>query len=244
MDLLEKEILEFLDGKIGNYGIWFKDLVSEESFGFFENEVFLAASVNKLPIMLAFYQAVEAGRLEEGQVYTLRDEDKQEGTGSMQSAPAGTKYFYEELIRLSGIESDNTANKVMLDIVGFNNVKQSLEAMGLERTLIDKNTTTPWESGRIFELVFKDELLNKENSEKFFNFLTNTFFEDRIPAGVPEGIRVAHKIGNYGGVYNDCGIVFGQNPYVLCILTKPVGQNEAKEVLPEISRIVWRFISQ
>lgn len=242
-DALKKKILTFLDDKEGNYGIWFKNLATDESFGIQENEEFLAASVNKAAIMMVFYQAVEDKTLKEEQAYLLKEDDKQEGTGSMQGAAAGSKYAYKELVRLMGIESDNTAAMVLLDIVGFNKIKQSLEKIGLEKTLIDKNTTTPWESGRIFELTFKGKLINKTNKEKFFKNLTNTFFEERIPAGVPEDVKVAHKIGTNKGIYNDCGIVFTETPYVLCILGNDINRQEAEKVLPEISKIVWQFIS-
>lgn len=42
---------------------------------------------------------------------------------------------------------------------------------------------------------------------------------------------VAHKIGNYYRYYHDIGIVYGENPYILAILTKDIGElsNEALE---------------
>lgn len=240
---LEAKILKVLGDKKGSYGLWFKNLKTEESLGIKENQVFKAASVNKVPIMMAFYQAVEEGALREDQVYELKAEDKQEGTGSMNSASPGTEYSYKELVRLCGIESDNTAAHVLFKIVGIKKVKKLLEETGLEKTLIEDNLTTPYETGRLFEEVYKGKILKKENQEKFFDFLTDTFFEERIPAGVPQEIRVAHKVGTEVGIYHDCGIVFAKEPYVLCILNDAVIEEEAKEALPEISRLAWESIS-
>jgi beta-lactamase class A len=69
--------------------------------------------------------------------------------------------------------------------------------------------------------------------------LTGTIWEDRIPAGVPEGIRVSHKVGTEIGVLADAGIVFAPKPYVLVIMSKDVLEKEAKQALPEISRVIW-----
>lgn len=240
---LEAKILKVLGDKKGSYGFWFKNLKTQESFGVKENQEFRAASVNKVPIMMAFYQAVEEGALRENQVYKLKAEDKQEGAGSMVGAAPGTEYSYKELVRLCGIESDNTAAHVLLNITGFKRVQKILEEADLEKTLMEENLTTPFEAGRLFELAYKGKILKKENQEKFFDFLTDTFFEERIPAGVPQEIRVAHKVGTNVGIYNDCGIVFAREPYVLCILSDTVIEEEAKEVLPEISRLAWESIS-
>jgi len=71
--------------------------------------------------------------------------------------------------------------------------------------------------------------------------LTTTAFESRIPAGVPEGIRVAHKIGNEVGVISDAGIVFiPDKPFVLVILSQGTNEVIAKEKFPQlVNEIYW-----
>jgi beta-lactamase class A len=72
-------------------------------------------------------------------------------------------------------------------------------------------------------------------------FLTKTGFEDRIPAGIPKEVRVAHKIGTEIGVFSDAGIVFSQKPFVLVIMSREAKESEAKEVLPKIAKAVWEW---
>ena len=242
---LLRSIALLLEETQGKYGIYINDLVEKENFGINESEVFVAASVNKIPIMITFYQQVEKGELKEDDVYQLEQNDIQDyGTGIMRYANPGKKYTYSQLVELIGKQSDNTAAFVLENIIGRENVQDLLDKLEMRDTSMEENTTTPKEIGEFLAKLYDGELLKKENTQKIFAALTDTDFEDRITLGVPKGIKVSHKIGNEIQTYNDCGIVFGSNPYVLCILTSEVAENEALEIIPKISRLVWGFESQ
>ena len=58
---------------------------------------------------------------------------------------------------------------------------------------------------------------------------------------MPEGVKVAHKIGNETNSFSDAGIVFGKEPFILVIISKEALEKEALEALPEITKIVWGF---
>jgi len=81
--------------------------------------------------------------------------------------------------------------------------------------------------------------VNRENREELLSYLTKTAWEERIPAGVPEGVRVSHKVGTEIGVIADGGIVFAPKPYILVIMSKDVIEKEAKELLPRISGLIY-----
>ena len=49
----------------GEYGIYYFNLLKETEFGINEDSIFTAASVNKVPIIVAFYQGVERGEAKE-----------------------------------------------------------------------------------------------------------------------------------------------------------------------------------
>lgn len=239
---LEKSINFLIKNLQGVYGIYVYQLNSQDDFGINENRVYTAASVNKIPIMVNFYQQVEKGLIKEDKDYILARKDIQDyGTGQMRYQPLGTKYRYQQLIELAGQKSDNTAAYVLGKIVGLKTIQANLIKLGMKNTSLKDNTTTPKEMGKYFVKLYQGELLNEENKEKIFQALTKTDFEQRIPQGVPDKVRIAHKIGNEIQVYNDCGIVFNSNPYVLCILSDKVKQAEALEVIPKISRLIWEF---
>jgi beta-lactamase class A len=188
-----KQIRDLIQPLSGTYGVYVYRLEDRREYGVNEDQIFPAASLNKLPVMVAAYQQSEKGKLNLETKYTLKEEDKIEGAGLLQNKPAGSQYSYRQLIEYMAQNSDNTAFKIMRQIVGETIVEQ----------------ITPREVGEIFQKLYQGELINQEDKEELLQFLTKTNFEDRIPKGVPEEVRVAHKIGTLTGVYSDAGIVYG-----------------------------------
>jgi len=63
---------------------------------------------------------------------------------------------------------------------------------------------------------------------------------DRIPAGLPPGMRVAHKTGEITGIRHDAAIVFAAPPFVLVVLTRGASSPEAGSALiAEITRQLY-----
>jgi len=68
-------------------------------------------------------------------------------------------------------------------------------------------------------------------------------FNDKIPAGLPPGVVVAHKTGDIVGIHHDAAIVYppGESPYVLVVLTSGfVKEEEANHFIANLSREVWQ----
>ncbi|MFC1711088.1 serine hydrolase [Patescibacteria group bacterium] len=240
---LINSVLMLTDNLAGVYGLYFYNLETGETVVINENQSFTAASVNKVPIMVNFYQEVENERLDEDEIYSLKKADVQAyGTGQMRYQKLGTRYTYSDLFELSGKFSDNTAAYVLLQLIGVGKIQNRLNNLKMDNTSIKENTTTPKDMGSYFVKLYQDKLINSKNKEKVLTALTDTEFEERIPKYLPDNIRVAHKIGNEVNTYNDCGIIFGSPDYVLCLLTKDVKQDEALVVLPKISFLLWQYV--
>ena len=70
--------------------------------------------------------------------------------------------------------------------------------------------------------------------------LERQHFNDRIPAGLPEGTRVAHKTGEITKIQHDAAIVFAERPYVLVIFVR--GLQDARKgsaLAADISRVIY-----
>jgi len=242
---LERSISLLVEDLSGTFGVYFYQLDKEQALGIDQGKSFTAASVNKLPIMVSFYQAVEKGEINEEEKYILKSKDVQDyGTGSLRYQQIGTSYTLDKLIQLTGKESDNTAAYVLEKLIGRETIQAGLDKLEMTKTSMRDNTTSPEEMGQYLVKLYRGELVSSVNKEKILTALTATDFEERIPQGVPQGIDVAHKIGNEVQVFNDCGLVLSSRPYVLCLLSKEASQDEALEVIPKISRLVWEFNSQ
>ena len=65
---------------------------------------------------------------------------------------------------------------------------------------------------------------------------------EKIPAGLPPGTKVAHKTGEITAVSHDAAVVYppGRKPYVLVVLTKGIREGAASSALiADVSRLVW-----
>ncbi len=225
----------------GEYGIYVFNLTTKQGYGVNEDEIFPAASLIKLPVFLTLYQEAEAGRIDLETKYTLKNSDKQAGAGGMQYKPAGTVFTYRQMAELMGKQSDNTAVFVLRKILGDQKIQSTIDNLGMTKTSLSKNETSPQDLGLFFRKLYAGSIVSREHRDEILGYLTETFDESRIPAGVPEGTRVCHKVGTEIGIISDAGIVFSQKPFILVIMSENVKELEAKEVLPKIAKEVWEF---
>jgi beta-lactamase class A len=52
-----------------------------------------------------------------------------------------------------------------------------------------------------------------------------------IPAGLPAGLRIAHKTGQITRIQHDAGIVYAERPYVLVVLVGGIDDESAGAAL-------------
>ena len=74
------------------------------------------------------------------------------------------------------------------------------------------------------------------------NILFDQKFNDKIPAKLPENVRVAHKTGSITEISHDCGIIYPpeKKPYVLTVLTKSFkNPKKKKNCIADISKIIY-----
>jgi beta-lactamase class A len=223
----------------GIYGLYVINLSDGYSIGIYEDTVFQAASLIKLPVIAAAYMEEEKGNLDLETKYKLKNSDKVEGAGSLYQKPEGYEISYRDLIRLMGKQSDNTAFRIIRNILGDATINKAAIEIGMGKTSLAKNETTPKDIGIFFEKLWKGEILNTVHKDEILNYLTDTSFESWLAAGVPKEVRVAHKYGREVNVVNDAGVVFAPKPYVVVILSKGVVEREADENFPELSRIIY-----
>lgn len=225
----------------GVYGFYVYQLGAENQYGLNYQRVFPAASLMKLPVLLTLYQQVEIEMLDLEEEYILKEADKIGGAGVLQAKPAGEIYTYRQLAEFMGQYSDNTANNVLVKVLGRGEIQRTIDKLGMKKTSFDDYEMSLEDMGLFFKKLYRGQIVTNQHRKEIFEILTKTAFENRIPAGVPDEIRVIHKIGTEIGNFSDAGIVFAPEPFVLVISSENARESEAKEVLPEIARVVWEF---
>ncbi len=241
--LVLKKIQNLTQSSRGKYGFYIYRFKDKKSYGFYQSETFPAASLMKLPLILCLYQEVEKGKLSLETKYILQEKDKVLGAGILQGKPAGSVYSYRQLIEYMGQYSDNTAFKVIRRILGDEKIQKVIDDLGMSKTSLAEFETSPGDIGLLFQKVYEGEVISESHQSEFLKFLTKTAYENWLPAGLPQGIKIVHKIGKDQGTFSDGGIIFSSKPYVLVVTSKEAREDEANEILPAISRSVWEWES-
>ena len=238
----------------GAYGLYVINLEDGFLYGVNENEVFQAASLIKLPVMVAMYMEEEKGGLSLESKYKLKNEDKIPGAGSLYGKPEGYEISYRDLIRLMGKQSDNTAYNIAKNMLGARKINETISSIGMTKTDFVENETTLEDVGLFFQKLWEARLpapersdggqgsfISKESADELLEFLTDTAYEEWLAAGISNNVQVAHKYGREVHVVNDAGIVFANKPFIVVIMSKGVVEREADKVFPELARMVYEI---
>lgn len=232
---------ELLKPLRGEYGVFFQDLESGDSFSVNGSVKFSSASINKLPVLLTLYREAEKGVLDLGAEYKLQVGDKRGGAGSLQYKAVGYVTGYRGMAELMGKQSDNTAFNILSRILGGDKIQAVIDSLGMKNTSFADWETTPEDIGLYFRKLYREKIVSDKARDEILSFLTDTIWEDRIPAGLPKGVKVTHKIGTDVGVISDAGIVFAEKPFILVIMSQGANEIEANRALPEITRKIYEL---
>jgi hypothetical protein len=205
----------------GEWSIKINFLEEDFSWQRYSTRSMPGASLMKLPVVAAFYHQVEEGEY---------DLDEELSGKAMR-----------ELAEIALSQSDNQAWQMLENEIGEAKINSLMFEWGMNDTSIEDNTTTAEDINLFFTELYQGKILSTKYKEMMLTALTDTIYETEIPAGVPEGIRVAHKVGYLDDVVSDAGIIyFPDNPYVLVIMSDQTNFQEAKNKFPEIvNKLYW-----
>lgn len=247
-DELAKKISAIIDGEWNDYSIVVEDYSSPLVLKQSEGEIFVAASVNKVPILAALYYYVDKGEIDLDTNITLQAQDIQDyGTGSIRYEKPGTVYPVKTLAKLMIQKSDNTAAYILANhIIGFEKLNALMKQWGLIQTDLVNNKTSNQDMAKLFRMIYEGKVTNPAHTQEMLSFLKDTDFETRLPAGLPETATVYHKIGTEVGTIHDTGIISdGTITYYLGIFTNGTAEGEETDALmAKISKAVYDFLKK
>jgi beta-lactamase class A len=227
--------------------------------GLNEREEFTAASTVKVPLAMAAMKAVEEGKLQLSDRYTLNELDLNADFGELYKNGADHDFSLEELIRIMLEQSDNTAAIAVQNI---------LMNIGIADPLADVYAQFGWAYGdnvpgfgegttpnyvkinlktlsNMFLALYNATYNSPEHSEKILGYLAGSSFNNKIVAGVPERVPIAHKIGVSANdeTFSDCGIVYASNRhYILCVGSNGGDEKRAASFMAEISKAAYDYV--
>jgi beta-lactamase class A len=235
---------------MGRYGVVVFDPDSRGGVSVGGDEVFTAASVGKLPTLLALYREAARGELDLDDKISIRYEDyRSYGTGVLHNFAPGTEMTLRECAYYLVNKSDNTAWEMLDRHLGVENIQAELEGIGATGTDYGMGTTTPKDIFLMLEKISDPSFTDGELSGEMISAMTNTAFEDRIPAPLPPETRVAHKIGSYEDSFGDAGVVFYEDRdgverrYFIVVLSGGTAEGSARAAMQEMSLTAYEHLA-
>ncbi|MFM9266979.1 serine hydrolase [Tychonema sp. BBK16] len=237
-------------------GIFLVDVDSGSYLNFNGDVTFASASTIKVPILVAFFQAVDEGKVRLDQMLTLRAEDIAGGSGEMQDDTPGKKYSALEVARKMIVVSDNTATNMMINLLGGAEVlNQHFATWGLRATVLNNklpdlegtNTTSPKDLINIIAQIDRGNLVSVKSRDRIFQIMQQTKNDSLLPKGLGEEAIIAHKTGNINTLLADAGMVDLPNGkrYLVAVMVKhpPETEKPAQSLIRDISRMSYRYLN-
>lgn len=236
----------------GTVAVYFEDLTTGEWIGIEERTPFRGASLLKIVTIATTLRAISDGTLAFDTRLPLAPGNRDDRFGSLYDAQPNATFTVEELIAAAATSSDNTAANALHAATGMGAWWETFQGLGLPPIPLDENITYVAVTAKGYSTALRNlyysGYLRRRNSEYLLSLLAHTEFTDALSRGVPTNVPVAHKIGVYTvpndpsqKQYHDCGIVYTEHPYILCVLTHGIPEEEAKSHIARISTIVYTY---
>lgn len=229
------------------------DLDTGYNAGFNASKSMPAASTIKLPVMVSVFEELAAGRFDMNRRVTLEARDKDDGSGDLDYAVAGSSYSIEDLLSRMIDVSDNTATNMLIRLVGRRTINGEMRELGLGAThlLGDVRTggwsvrstlrTSPADLVHLLALMEKGELVDRWSSNEMIAILEADRINTLLPEPLPADVPIAHKTGSFFDTLNDAGIVFASDaPYAIAVMTTALpSQNLGRAFIHRVSRLTY-----
>lgn len=238
----------------GDYAIVIESLDGDLSqrYSYHADRLFPSASLYKLFLLATAYEAIGEGDLKMGQTIAASTDHLNEVLG-------GVEFGYEDLEgktisydvkyilgRIAGV-SDNYAAVMLAEKLSWDRVREQTVKIGANRTIIrEPISTTANDIALFWRKLYFGQIYSRQASDELIELLSTARINNRIPAQLPAGLKIAHKTGELARIRHDSGIVFIENkPYLIVLMSKELeGEDDGIELLANISKDIYDYFSQ
>lgn len=241
---LGKQLIVLSAQSGGKVGIAIRELGGGNplSWSYNGSQEFSAASTYKLAALMAEADGIATGSLNPTGQICYENQDWEDGWFT--DYQAGNCYSRTDLASRAGLESDNTAGHMLVrDFGGADALNAFVAAHGATASgFYVPNQTTADDLASLWVGEARGQMGGPAAQQWLYPELTHTAYEAGIPAGVPAGTMVVHKIGDIDETENDAALVMGPHgAYVLVVCTDGVGGDAGWSLIAQISSRVWQY---
>jgi beta-lactamase class A len=236
-------------------GVFLMDVETGNYVNIDGDRVFPAASTIKLPILLAFFEAVDAGNIQLDDVLTVRRDLIASGSGTLQYNRGKELTALETATQMIVI-SDNTATNMLIEHLGGKEyINSRFRAWGLQSTHIQTrlgdfkgtNKSSSADLVKVSAFIAKRQILSPESRTQALDILNATENRKLLAAGIGAGAHIAHKTGDIGFAIGDAGIVEkpdGKLYLIGVFVRRPYNDVRGREFVQKVSRLTYDYMTQ
>ena len=253
IDMKEK-ILDELKAFPGKVSLYYKNLETGDTMALEEDYPHYAASVIKVPIMVEAFRQFEGKTAAKDETVILKDSDRVPPSGVLTFMHSGLTPSLMDLVWLMITISDNVATNLLINRLGVDAIQKTMEGMGLknsriERKLFDRAATdagknnyiTARDMGELLQQMHSGRLVSQKASDEMLEVMLAQQFNSKIPFLLPPDVDVAHKTGEVENVSHDVAIVYAESPYILCLCSSGVQNEDFNAFAGRISRDIFQM---
>ncbi len=259
---LQHSLDSLAKGFQGTVGIYAHNLKTGATAEINADSVFPTASMIKVPILVAVFDAMERGRLDFRQKLIYTDSLLYEGDDILGSFKDSSDIPLNQLTLLSITTSDNTASLWLQSLAGTGTViNQWLAEHGFDSTRVNSRTpgreanrstygwgqTTPREIARLLTMIRQEQAVSPAASQEMYRHLTRSYWNGEALSVIPPWIQVASKVGAVDHSRSEVVLVNAPSgDYVFSVITKNQADstwdppNEGWVLIRKVSALLWR----
>ena len=233
---------------------FFIDLDNGKYVNLAGDKVISAASLIKIPIAVAFFQDVDAGKIKLNEKLPMGKDVIASGSGDMQYKQGENSFTALETVTKMIVISDNTATNMIIKRMGGKaELDQRFQSWGLAQTQIHNvlpdlegtNTTSSRDLATILLKVNQGELISLKSRDRLLGIMQQTKTRTLLPPGLEPGAIISHKTGDIGTIVGDAGIIdmpSGKRYIEVIIAKRPYNDVAARTLIQEMSRTTYQHL--
>lgn len=269
---LRTDLNRMLDSLPGTHAVAFWDLTSDDSLMIHPDASFHAASTMKTPVMLEVFRQAAQGKfaltdsltitssfrsIADSSTYTLSRSDDSD---TLIYDHLGEKRTIHDLVYDMVTISSNLATNMLIEKVAAPAVERTLRDLGISHMRVLRgvedtpafkaglnNTTNARDQALLYARLANYTAADSASTREMINILSDQKFNEKIPALLPQGVRVAHKTGSITAVHHDGGIVYlpDGRMYVVVILTAGFPDEQAAlKTMARTSKRIFDYVTR
>ncbi len=260
---LQRQLEEAVRGFDGKVGVYVRHLKTNRVAMIDADSAFPTASMIKVPILVATFDAIEQGKLQYNQQLTFTD-----SLAYVDEDELGYQLKDSAKVRLSWVEmmmltlSDNTSALWLQSLSGTGVViNEWLEGHGFHVTRMNSRTpgrreiwqqygwgmTSPREMSELLVMIREGRAVSPAASQEMYRHLTRSYWNGVALSQIPPWVQAASKQGWVSHSHSEAVLVNAPSgDYVFTVITKQQADssdgpdNAGSVLIRRVSAILWK----